>query len=989
MHNGNEAHLKLSPDKIIGHTLYDVLPAPLSQTIHELVQKALQAGLMERIDFQLDLPSGTRYYEGRIVKYNEDQVLSIMRDTTEERNVAQQIKEKNDFISLVLNTSPSLIYVKDGLGNFKLANEECAALFGKSVEELVHLNYSDVHAVKQEVDYYNALDRHVIRTGKEIKVQERFTLPSGVVTWYDTIKKPLVTSDGQVQVLGIATNITEQRLAIKNLERSEELHRLLSENSRDLICLHDLDGTFLYVSKSAKELLGYLPEEITGTSPYALLHPDDSTRVLEKGQNRAIEEKRIIIIQHRMLHRNGSYTWMETSIKPILNGNGEVVKLQSASRDITDRRAAEDALKNSEKKYRDLINYSQAYICTHDLQGRLLSVNPYLLQALDYTEEEIVGKELKNFFPLMHRQHFPAYLDQFDDRNVVNGVFCVLNKEKEERYLYYQNYKVSEEDQQPYIICIAQDISDRMRTEQELKKAKEAAEESARVKENFLANMSHEIRTPLNGILGMAGLLGKTQLEETQHNYLKIINQSADNLLVVINDILDVAKIEAGKLELEIIPFDVEEVVQAAYQTLQYKAEEKEIALLLGKLELDHTVLEGDPYRLNQILLNLLNNAIKFTEEGSVTLSARTLEETASTLTIEFSVTDTGIGVPENKKELIFEGFTQAYSSTTRKYGGTGLGLSICKNLVERQGGDIWVESNPGGGSTFKFMLTYPKSKNALPLTPESNPINFRSLGEVRVLLAEDNEVNIFLAQSIMEDWGFRLDVAINGREAVEMVNQHEYDVILMDIQMPELSGIDATQLIREHSDAKKAATPIIALTANALKGDAEKYLHAGMNDYLSKPFEEEVLFAKIAALLPHKTIGYKEQLPEEDTTEPIREASEPLYSMDVIRRMSHNNEAFLNRARQIFADTVPGTIRDMQQAVLIRDWQKVSALAHKLKSTIDTMKIEKLKEVVRFIESQAKQSTDLDTVRSAVQELCQVMLQVVEQVREDMTPTK
>ena len=986
VHNQEEGQLNYPVENIIGNSVYDLLPSPLNQEVYELVQKVLVSGQIETIEYQLDIPIGKRSFEGRIVKYDDDQVLTIIRDVTVERKSAQEIKEKNDFIRLVLDTSPTLIYVKDGKGNFKLANQECAALFGLTPEDLVDRNIDEFHHLPRELKHYNSVDRRVIESGQELKVQESFTTPSGKVEWFSSIKKPLLTNNGEVHVLGISTNITEQYNAGKRLEQSEELHRLLSENSRDLICLHELDATYLYVSKSSEDLLGYTPEEMLGKSPYDFHHPDDLQMVYETGHQKAFQEKRNTTVQHRKRHKNGTYVWIETSIRPILDAEGQILKFQSSSRDITERRLAEDAIKNSEKKYRDLINYSQAYICTHDMQGRILTVNPYLLQTLGYQEEEVVGKVLKQFFPLLHHQYFPDYLRQFETMKVVDGILCVLNKQKEERYLFYQNYKVSEDDQESYVICIAQDITDRMQTERELKKAKEAAEESARVKENFLANMSHEIRTPLNGILGMAGLLAKTQLEESQQNYLKIINQSADNLLVVINDILDVAKIEAGKLELESIPFNVVDTVQVAFQTQKYKAEEKEIALLLGELELEHTLLQGDPYRLNQVLLNLLNNAVKFTEEGSVTLSARTLEETPSTLTIEFSVADTGIGVPESKKDVIFEGFTQAYSSTTRKYGGTGLGLSICKNLVERQGGDIWVESNPGGGSVFKFMLTYPKSNETVLPSQERAVIDFKSLGAVRVLLAEDNEVNIFLAQAIMEDWGFKLDVALNGLEAVQMVREHDYDVILMDIQMPELSGIDATQQIRELQDPKKAKVPIIALTANALKGDAEKYLHAGMNDYLSKPFEEEVLFTKIAAMLPNKVTGQNEEKPGEiDVPEQVME-QEPLYSMEIIMKMSHNNPAFLNRARQLFVDTIPVSIRDMQEAAQVQEWQKVSALAHKIKSTIDTMKIDSLKEKVRFVESHAKELTNLSEVETTVEEICRIMMSVVEQVKADIT---
>ncbi|MDO6391414.1 PAS domain S-box protein [Pontibacter sp. BT731] len=983
MHNEHlQGNLEIPAD-VVGKTLSDLLPAPLSEQTFELLQEVLATGQLHSINYELY----DRYFEGRIVKYNDEKVLTIVRDVTEERKAALEVKEKNDFIRLVLNTSPSLIYVKDGEGNFKLANQEFAALFGLTPEDVIEQNNRDLHDVEQELHHFNRIDQIVIETGQELRLQEKFTLLDGRVEWFNTIKKPLITKGGEVHVLGISDNVTEQYNANKRLEESEELHRLLSENSRDLVCLYDAEVRYTYVSNAVEEMLGYKPEELIGAFAADFIHPDDVTKIEIMGQQVALKQRNNTTVQHRQKHRDGYYIWVETSIKPIIDSSGNVVKFQSSSRDISERRLADEALRKSEKKYRDLIQYSQAYMCTHDLQGVILSVNPYLVEMLGYREEEILGKSMKQFFPLLHRQNFPDYLKQFENQTVVKGILSVLRKDKEERFLSYQNYKVREDGQEPYVIGFAQDVTDRIQTEHELKNAKEAAEESARVKENFLANMSHEIRTPLNGILGMSGLLHKTQLDETQLNYLKIINQSADNLLVVINDILDVAKIEAGKLELESIPFRIEETVQTAYQTLKYKAEEKEIALRLGELDLPHTLLQGDPFRLNQILLNLLNNAIKFTEEGSVTLHARTLEETPATLTMEISVVDTGIGVPADKKELIFEGFTQAYSSITRKYGGTGLGLSICKNLVERQGGDIWVEDNPEGGSIFRFMITYPKSEEGQLEEKEAVAIDFSSLGAVKVLLAEDNEVNVFLAQAIMEEWGFRLDVAYNGLEAVDMVKHSDYDIVLMDIQMPELSGIDATMQIRSLSDQVKAAVPIIALTANALKGDAEKYLSAGMSDYLSKPFEAEVLYTKISNLLPKKqNEGGKGNRNTAHYAKEEKENAVPLYSMEVIQKMSHNNVAFMNRARQLFADTIPVTVREMQKAMELEDWKMVSALAHKVKSTIDTMKIESLKEVVRFVELNAKQETNLAEVRNGVHKLGQVLLQVVEDICAEMS---
>ncbi|MCX2739221.1 PAS domain-containing hybrid sensor histidine kinase/response regulator [Pontibacter anaerobius] len=982
MKNGAQIHLLVPKENVVGNNIYNLLPSDLATTFMKLIAKVITTGQYESIDYSLELPEGLRHYEGRILKYSEDEVLTIIRDMTEEKQAALQVKEKNEFIRQVLDASSSLIYVKDAEGKLVLANQEFAKLFGKTLHDVLGNRSLDVHHNKDEAEFYLDIDRQVIQDLREIRVQERHTSIHGETLWFNTVKKPLITSDGKVNVLGISTNITEQRVANKRLKDSEELHRLLSENSKDMVSLHNLDGSYVYVSKAVEEILGYTQEELVQLKPEVIIHPDDINKIKEQVYREALQQKHNTTLQHRLIRKDDREIWVETNIRPILNEQGEPVKFQSAARNISQRRKSEEALKNSEKRYRDLINYSPAFICTHDLNGVIQSVNPYLLNMLGYTADEMIGHSLLDFFPKESEENFAAYLRQFGSMNLVDGILTILNKEKDVRYLYYKNYKVEEPNLAPYIIAIAQDITDRLRTEQELTRAKEAAEESARVKENFMANMSHEIRTPMNGILGMASLMRKTELDEAQQNYLNIIRQSAENLLVIINDILDIAKIEAGKLELEEIPFNLKETIQLAFQTFIYKAEEKEIGYVLQPLQLEHPMVIGDPYRLNQVLLNLLSNAIKFTEEGNVTLSCQVLDEEEDKLTIGVSVADTGIGIPPSKVDYIFEGFSQAYSSTTRKYGGTGLGLSISKTLIEMQHGRIWVESKEKNGSTFKFILSYQKSEEEIPVMQEEE-IDYGSLGPLQVLLAEDNEINIFLAQSILEGWGMKVHVARNGREAVELVARHKYDVVLMDIQMPELSGIDATAEIRSLPDKANAEVPIIALTANALKGDAEKYLAAGMNDYISKPFEEDKLFMKLAALVPHKKkLSESQAVAEHTTAQPV---AEPLFDLTLLHKISRGNEAFITRTKQLFIQSVPATVAEMQQKLHEAEWAGVSAAAHKLKSTIDTMRIEKLRDVVRNIESNAKSEENLQDIKADVEVLATVMEQVVKQLQTDL----
>lgn len=385
----------------------------------------------------------------------------------------------------------------------------------------------------------------------------------------------------------------------------------------------------------------------------------------------------------------------------------------------------------------------------------------------------------------------------------------------------------------------------------ELVDSKKKAEYSSKAKEQFLANMSHEIRTPINGIDGMAKLLEKTLLSQTQKEFVSAIRISSDNLLVIINDILDISKIEAGKLSLEKIGFNLKEVLSQTIKSCYYKAEEKGIVLESGIDKNIADILMGDPTRIGQIIINLLNNAIKFTSEGSVKLNCSLIKATKNSNLIIFEVIDTGIGIETNKLTTIFESFSQEDSSTTRKYGGTGLGLSISKQLVELFNSTLQVKSIKGKGTTFYFSIEFPIG-SSMDLVENKTPlIHPDALKNKRILVVEDNQINQFLVISLLKKWNVILDVAENGKIAIEKLNEQSYDVILMDMQMPIMGGIEATAIIRTKL---KLTTPIIALTARAIKGDDKECLNAGMDDYVSKPFNESDLVNKILKLITYGT---------------------------------------------------------------------------------------------------------------------------------------
>jgi hypothetical protein len=691
---------------------------------------------------------------------------------------------------------------------------------------------------------------------------------------------------------------------------------------------------------------------------------------------------------------------------------------------ITETKEFEEKVKLHEKRYRDLFNYSQALICTHDLNGNFLAVNPSICRALNYSEGEMLGRNIRDMIPDKHQPRFEEeYLNAVRNNNntVVSGEFCVLSKEGQEIYLLYKNYRVEEPDLDPYVIGFAQDITDRIKMEKELRLTKQLTEEVARAKESFLAHMSHEIRTPMNGILGIASLLRKTELDSQQRNYLQLIQESANNLVVIVNDILDLEKIVAGKLQLEVIPFKIVDKIATIIQSFIYRAEEKELGLIYQNFIPADLVVKGDPYRLSQVLNNILSNALKFTESGHITISSGIDEESEDEVVVEITVSDTGIGIEQDRLRTVFEPFVQADATISRKYGGTGLGLAICKNMIEMQHGELSVQSEPGKGSAFTIRIPYYLSIEAMQENEIGQEIDYKSLGHRKVLVAEDVELNQYLARHILESWDFEVVIANNGREAIEALGETSFDCILMDVQMPEMDGMEATHHIRSMPDPVKARIPIIALTANALKGDSEKYLAAGMTDYLAKPFDEERLFrvisrnlsptdtpvstsaspatgsvssAPTAAHRPAATSGHAGSAAPSSVTSKIdiplintttMSADSRLYDLTMVQSVSGGDEGFIKKMVALFIDTVPQNVQDLKKALQEENWEQVGKTAHKLKSTIDSMGIKSIRREIREVEANAKQLESLQTIPSLVTTIDMVIKECIGQLQTEV----
>jgi PAS domain S-box-containing protein len=679
--------------------------------------------------------------------------------------------------------------------------------------------------------------------------------------------------DAQDAIIGyllIGTDNTARKQAEEALLQAGALQNAIFNSANFSSIATDAKGVIQIFNVGAERMLGYTAAEVMNTiTPADISDPQEliarahalsvelassispGFEALVFKASRGIED----IYELTYIRKDGSRFPAVVSVTALRDVDGAIIGYLLIGTDNTARKVVEEEQKKSDQRLRDQQFYTRSLIesnidalMTTDPAGIITDVNKQMEALTGCTRDELIGAPFKDCFTDPDRAE-AGVKRVLSEKSVTDYELTARARDGKQTVVsfnattFYDRKRTLQG-----VFAAARDVTERKRVEVELQQAKAAAESASRTKSDFLASMSHEIRTPMNAIMGIADLLAKTPLSPEQDKYVQIFRRSGDNLLNLINDILDLSKVEALQLDLERTGFSLSDHLEKVIEMVAPRAREKGLALTCEIAPDVSNDLVGDPTRLRQVLLNLLGNAIKFTETGSVTLSVERQRDSAVPTALRFTVADTGIGIAKDKLARVFERFTQADSSTTRRFGGSGLGLTISKRLVELMGGRIWVESQVDKGSRFAFAVPF----EAWPAAgrPQSSPIDdadMAPLSPLRILMAEDSPDNCTIVLAYLADTPYRVDVAETGALACEMFIAGHYDIVLMDRQMPVVDGLTATRTIRKWEKANnRAPTPIIALTASALKGDRETCLAAGCTAYLSKPIKQDVLLRAI-----------------------------------------------------------------------------------------------------------------------------------------------
>lgn len=656
--------------------------------------------------------------------------------------------------------------------------------------------------------------------------------------------------------------------------------------------------------------------------------------------------------------------------------------------------------RRKESQYtRSLIEASLDPLVTISADGKITDMNEALANITGITREQLTGTDFLDYFTEAQKAR-EVYQEVFAMGSVTDSPLTIRHKSgKLTDVLFNGSTYKDDKGTVMGVVIVARDVTEQKRIATELTEAKifaelatgiaeEAkskadsarivAEDAVKTKQQFLSNMSHEIRTPMNAIIGFTKVVLKTELTVKQQEYLMAIKTSGDALIVLINDILDLAKVDSGKMNFEQTPFRLAMSLSAMLHLFELKIQEKNLSLIKEYDNGIPEVLIGDPVRLHQIILNLVSNAVKFTSQGEIIVVARILSETEADVTVEFAVSDTGIGIEEHRLKDIFEDFQQATSGTSRLYGGTGLGLAIAKQLVEAQGGTISVKSKINEGTIFSFSLSFHKTNAKVGIETGLSGLKTEKM-DAKILVVEDIALNQLLMRTLLEDFEFECEIVPNGKIAIEKLQKEFYDLILMDLQMPEMNGFEATEFIRNKMNS---TIPIIALTADVTTSDMARCKSVGMDDYISKPVDERILYSKIVGLLkkPNSAKNRSEKIIEQPEVKKTK-----LTNLEYIRRRTKSNPKLMMEMISLYLEQTAALIIAAKDSVQNNDWHQVQAITHKMIPSFAIMGFSaEHEDLARTIQEYARSQQHFEKIPVLTNQLTDVLENAIEELEQE-----
>lgn len=867
---------------------------------------------------------------------------------------------------MLFQTSPALIALADyNTGKFIEVNNKFCDTFNYKRKEIIDHDFGRVLKIRKEER--DILLENLTKTG-EIRNNEITLSKKNGETIPVLYNAGIITIQNHKYIFLTAIDITTRKYAEEQLKHSERKYRRIFNSMIDVYSEIDYKtGVIVEISPSIYNISGYTREEIIGRKMEDFyLNSLERVKLYEQLSKTGNAND----FEVNLVDSSGSIIPCSFSLNIEMDQNGNPHKVVGTMRNISDRKRAEESL----AKLSTAIEQNPVAVVITDKKGKIEYINKSFTDITGYSFIESFAKNTnilksdKN--PPEIYSHMWATLEQGE---IWRGE--IINK-KRSGILYNALLAISpiinEQGEVINYVGIQQDITFQKQLQIDLTTAKESAEAASFAKARFLANMSHEIRTPLNAITGLVNLLSETPLNPKQITFVSKLKDSSTNLLSIVNDVLDFSKIESGTLKIENTSFNISDIVKRLVNSMEQKAEERYNTINYFIEDRIPDILIGDPTRIYQILANLVSNAVKFTENGEITISITFIGKKDDKNILYISVKDTGIGIKEENLETIFQDFQQEDESTTRKYGGTGLGLAITQQLVELMGGELAVNSTPGEGSDFFFGIELLEGKKNEDDNRIKTQIDVNALKGIKVLYAEDNSYNQFIGKAILEKWNVDIHLANNGKEAIEMLKNDDFDIVLMDLQMPVMGGLEATGIIRNELNNN---IPIIALTANVLVEIIENCKAVGMNDFLGKPFEQEELFNKITTslnIIPNKITS--EQISSTESSCDKQNVSEDisnietfdifsdkkLFKVDVLLNLFDNDDDMVDSLIKKFIEQTPETIEELINYLDDNDIDGIRKTAHKLKSSVKLLATPEINNAIKTIEQQAINEVDM-----------------------------